>query len=108
MRPLLITALLLIATSTSFATTFSGPIIDVLSSASPANPSTNTRVSIFVNGATSCSAYGLYSYDEPSGGLAATWMANLLAAIALGRSITVYGTGTCDPYDIEIVSGIKF
>jgi hypothetical protein len=88
------------------ASSYTGTLQQVLSSASPTT-SGNSRVSIYTGSTTSCTGNpGWFSFDLPSASVASLWEATLLAAITAGKSVTINGLGTCDPYGLEIVSSI--
>jgi hypothetical protein len=65
------------------------------------------RVSILMTGNTSCvAANGWFAYENASTGVGLVNTEGLLAAYQSGRSITIQGTGTCDPYGVEKISYI--
>jgi len=86
-------------------TSYTGPVFDIRT-----NPSQYTagyiRASIQTNTATSCPNFGWYSFDQPPAPVGSVWIAILLAAIHDGHSVTISGTGNCDPYGFEIVNYI--
>ena len=102
--PTLIAAVTLMAAGVAHAagTTYTGAVLDIRTNSSQYTPG-NIRVSIQTNTTTSCSNSGWYSYDLPNGSVGNVWTAILLAAIHGGRSVTVSGTGNCDPFGYEIV-----
>jgi hypothetical protein len=89
--------------------TYSGPVVQVKSQPSPSTTG-NVRVSIEVQTSPNSPCTGFsgiwYSYDLPDGAVAKMWGATLLSALASGRSVAIVGTGTCDAYNIEVVSYI--
>jgi len=86
-------------------TTYTGPVLDIRTNSSQYT-SGNIRVSIQTNTTTSCGSFGWYSYDLPNGSVGNVWTAILLAAIHGSRSVTISGTGTCDPFGYETVNYI--
>jgi hypothetical protein len=65
------------------------------------------RVSILMTGNTSCAAVnGWFAYESASTGLGFVNTEGLLAAYKSGRSITIQGTGTCDPFGVEKINFI--
>jgi hypothetical protein len=97
----------LILAAQAQASTYTGTLQKVLSSASPTTTG-NTRVSIYTGSTTSCTGNpGWFSFDLPSASVASMWNATLLSAITVGKSVTINGVGTCDPYGLEIVSSIS-
>jgi hypothetical protein len=105
MKPLF-AIMAVIATSAAHASTFTGQLVQVLAQVSPTTAG-NTRVSIQIGTTTSCSGNpGWYSFDMPSSSAGSMWEATLLAAITAGNEVTINGSGTCDPYGLEIVSSI--
>ena len=88
------------------ASTYTGTLLKVLSSASPTTAG-NARISVYTGSTTSCTGNpGWFSFDLPSAGVAPMWNATLLAAITAGKSVTINGLGTCDPFGLEFVSSI--
>jgi hypothetical protein len=103
----IVVACLVLTSGARATTTFTGTLLQVQSSASQTTPG-NTRVAINTGTTTACTgAYaGWYAYDLPSASTGAMWGATLLAAIAAGKSVMIYGTGTCDAYGFEIVLAV--
>lgn len=102
----IVAVMALIFTGGAEGSSYTGTLQQVLSSASPTT-SGNTRVSIYTGSATSCTGNpGWFSFDLPGASVAPLWEATLLAAITAGKSVTINGLGTCDPYGLEIVSSI--
>lgn len=88
------------------ATNYTGTLQQVLSQPSPTTTG-NTRVGIQTGNTTNCSGNpGWYSFDLPDASVAGMWEATLLAAIAAGKTVTINGTQSCDPYGLEIVASI--
>jgi hypothetical protein len=106
MKPLF-AIIAVIATSVAHASTFTGQLVQVLEQPSPTTAG-NTRISIQAAGApTNCTGLpSWYSFDMPSSSVGSVWEATLLAAIAQGNAVTINGSGTCDPYGLEIVQSI--
>ena len=110
MKKTLLTTLLVMATCAADASTMTTQITDLRFSSSSISTA-NSRVSIKISGTTSCSSNpGWYSYEYPDSGpgaaLGKAWTAALLAALSDGASVTIFGTGTCDNFGIEVVSFI--
>ena len=92
----------------AYATTYTGEVTGLQSQPSPNTPG-NIRVSIQVTLTTGCSGFGgkWYSYDLPGGPAASMYGAILLAALQTGRQVIITGSGTCDSYNVEMVSAIE-
>jgi hypothetical protein len=92
----------------AYATTYTGQVTGIQSQPSPTTTG-NIRVSIHVTLAAGCSGFGgmWYAYDLPAGPAASMYGAILLAAINTGRSVTVFGSGSCDSYNVETVNAIE-
>jgi hypothetical protein len=107
MRKLCITAAVILAgTAQAVAqTTYNGTLKQV-----QANVSTtagNAVLSIQTSGTTACTGTnypGWYTFDMPTNGVGAIWEAMLLSAVASGGSVTIYGSGSCNSFGLEIVS----
>ena len=96
------------AAPAAYATTYTGQVTGVQSQPSPTTPG-NIRVSIQVTLTTGCTGYGgmWYSYDLPPGPAASMYGAILLAAMNAGRSVVIFGSGSCDSYNVETVNAIE-
>lgn len=65
------------------------------------------RLSILMNKVTNvCSNPGWYAYDNGTIGTGLIWTNLLVAAYNTGKTIKVFGTGTCDPFGVERITGI--
>jgi hypothetical protein len=108
LKALLAVVAILLA-DTAQASNFTGTLVQLQTLPSPTTPG-NTRVGIQTGGTNSCTGSGYpswYSFDLPNSGVAQIWQAILLAAISAGKTVAIYGSGTCDAYGIEIVSVIS-
>jgi hypothetical protein len=65
------------------------------------------RLSILMAKATNvCSNPGWYAYDNGTSGTGRIWTDLLVAAYNTGKTIKIFGTGTCDPFGVEKIAGI--
>lgn len=92
-----ITFLALLASTTCFASSVTGPI-QILRSLKPANGGP-ARIAIMITGAaTGCSVTGWYAFENGDTGVGKVWASFLLTAYTLGKDITVVGDGVCHTY----------
>ena len=105
MRKILLSLIAVLATGAAQASNFSGHLVEVF--VAPSGTPGNIRVSISTNVATSCSNFGWYSFDLPSGGIGSVWQAIVLSAIQSGGPVKIQGSGICDSSSVEVVSGMS-
>lgn len=82
------------------ASTFEGTIEKIVFSAGQ----TPVRVSIFVASHTSPCDANYYAYENADTGLGKLWTSAALAAYATKKTVTIVGSGVCDPWRIEGVN----
>lgn len=88
--------LLFLVSTTSFASSFTGPIQSLMS-LKPANGPTRTVVT-FLEASTGCVAFQGYAFENSDTGIGKVWTSFLLTAYSLGKAITIIGDGTCHTY----------
>jgi hypothetical protein len=75
--------------------------------ASDVLPFSSGRVSIKMTKPSDvCSNPGWYAYDNANAGVFRIYTDLLTAAYQFRRTVTIFGTGTCDAYGVEKISGI--
>lgn len=87
----------------SSASSFEGIIqqVQINPGASP------VRVSIFVaSHGSPCAMGNWFAYEDGDTGIGKIWTAAVLSAYATGKTVSIVGTNTCDPYSVEKVSYI--
>lgn len=103
MRKIFAALIAISATSSVFASTYTGPVLAVQIQASLITPGT-VRIGVQISGSTACANTAWYSAEFPdSSGSGKAWIAALLAAQARGANVTIGGTGTCDGYSVESI-----
>lgn len=109
MKKWIVPLLLASAASVANASSVTTQVLDVRMNASTVTAG-SARVSVLTSGSNSCSTGGWYAFEYPDSGSGAAigkvWAASILSALASGRQVAIYGTGTCDPFGIEILSFI--
>lgn len=102
-RAFIVACLGLLFSGTAWSSTYTGQVLSVRTALSPA-ASGHVRVSIQISGTTSCGNSSWFSFDLPDeSATGKLWAATVLAALHSGRSVTIAGTGQCDPYAIETI-----
>lgn len=65
------------------------------------------RLSILMDKATNvCSNPGWYAYDNGTSGTGRIWTDLLVVAYNTGKTIKIFGTGTCDSFGVERITSI--
>jgi hypothetical protein len=109
MKKWIVPLLLASAASVANASSVTTQVLDVRMNASTVTAG-SARVSVLTSGSNSCSTGGWYAFEYPDSGSGAAigkvWAASVLSALASGRQVAIYGTGTCDQFGIEILSFI--
>ena len=78
------------------ASTYTGTI-QYLKAVASSTGASYVRISVLTAATTGCSSTpGIYTFDLPTGTVAAQWEAALLDAIAVHRPVQIVGSGTCD------------
>jgi hypothetical protein len=96
---------LILLSGLAHSSTYTGKVVTIRSQPSP-SVSGHVRVSVQVNGTTSCPFGGWYSYDVADGPVGDMWRDQLITAQSRGRTVSIAGTGTCDPFGVESVNFI--
>ncbi|MEH2438558.1 MAG: hypothetical protein V7K25_30910 [Nostoc sp.] len=101
----LVASFVLLTTPMAFASVNTGTIkqlrLDNVSTGTP-----RVSIQLIPNQNTSCSAQGVYAYNNAVTGIGSLLTQGLLAAYQSGQQVTITGTGTCDQFGIEKVQYI--
>ena len=109
MKTLMAAAVSLFVAEPALATWYLGTVQMVEVQNSTVTPNA-TRISISVpSSTTACSNSSFYAFEYlGDNGAGKAWLAGLFKASATGGQVQIFGTGTCDQSNVEIVQTILF
>jgi hypothetical protein len=104
---MLVIAGLLLA-SAAHASSYTDTLSKVVAQPSTIAPAMQTRFSILTTTTitTACTTPSTYSFDLSNNGLAAVYESILISAVVSNTQVTISGSGVCDAFGIEEVSGV--